>query len=285
MIRYIIYHKLPKIKRRHQFVMDIAFISDAHAEKYKSIPLWLPPLPDRADVLLLVGDMHVGADLIRLVISIKEQLPQTTLIITPGNHEFYGYPINELIEYYRDVFSEMKGVHFLYNESITIDGVTFIGTTLWSDFSPHKESYSQNSIMDVCGNRMSDFSLIIDDSDPDKLALLTPEKMRSLCEEAKAALDNLLSKSEPKNTVVMCHFPPRKEILNKNHQADEFTSFFTADCSEIFKKHKPAYCVYGHNHYSDEMIIDGTHFLSNQPGYLMEKKKNSMFDINRVISI
>lgn len=51
-----------------------------------------------------------------------------------GNHEFYDYDWGRSLGDMRNA-AKQQGIHFLENNSITIGGVDFLGTTLWTDLS------------------------------------------------------------------------------------------------------------------------------------------------------
>lgn len=58
---------------------------------------------------------------------------QLSLIYILGNHEFYGraYPkhVNDL-----KAIVEGTNIHILENDCLVVNGVTFLGCTLWTDF-------------------------------------------------------------------------------------------------------------------------------------------------------
>ena len=52
-----------------------------------------------------------------------------------GNHEYYGHRFPDIRENYRNQVSKVKDAVLLEKDSLIIDNVRFLGTTLWSDLS------------------------------------------------------------------------------------------------------------------------------------------------------
>jgi hypothetical protein len=55
------------------------------------------------------------------------------VLYVPGNHEFDGIEYDEAYERLRRVCGHL-GIEWLDGETIVVDGVRFIGSTLWADF-------------------------------------------------------------------------------------------------------------------------------------------------------
>lgn len=88
----------------------------------------------KADLIILAGDIGLGVDGVAWAIieSLAEQKP---LIYIIGNHELYGHTRQIIVEM-RDLVRECKApVHILEQESFVLEGVRFLGATLWSDLA------------------------------------------------------------------------------------------------------------------------------------------------------
>ncbi|MGU3539233.1 metallophosphoesterase [Methylobacterium sp. A54F] len=117
-------------------------ISDLHLERRR---LDLIPRPVAAfDVLVCAGDLHEGRpDLgVSALLALADGRP---VVLVPGNHEHYaptGDPRTApelLAALEAEVAAVNRGgprIHLLQRGAATvIDGVRFVGTTLWSDWS------------------------------------------------------------------------------------------------------------------------------------------------------
>lgn len=245
--------------------MKIAVLSDIHAEFYKHDAEWLPPLPLNADVLVLAGDIAIGRDLEIVVNRISNALPHTTIVVVAGNHEFYRQPRQTTLQTYRDVFAQNSRVHFLENNYVDIDGIRFIGATLWTGFKLHDETDDRNYVKAMIQAAVSDFRLIREEGLLDKT--FSPNHAEKLFYESRAVIQSLLKLSDARKTVIVTHFPPIPQLHHPHFPIDWLSSYFTADCSDIVANYSPAYWIYGHNHWSYQEVIGPTHFVSNQYGY------------------
>ena len=120
--------------------MKLQLLSDLHLE---SNPAFVPePAPD-ADLLVLAGDIgsyQGGSALVELNdhdfglgrFSPLRGWPVPVLFV-PGNHEYDGLDFDEAHARLRET-CERLGITWLERETVVLQGVRFVGTTLWSDF-------------------------------------------------------------------------------------------------------------------------------------------------------
>ncbi len=103
--------------------MKLHILSDLHTEFAGFSP------PDtNADVVILGGDIGVGLGGIEWAAAHFADMP---VIYVPGNHEYYGHAI-ELDD---DLVNEsVANIHVLNNDTVVINGVRYLGSTLWTDF-------------------------------------------------------------------------------------------------------------------------------------------------------
>ena len=113
-----------------------------------------------ADVIVLAGDIGVGLEGICWAASLLQET-KADIIYICGNHEFYGHEIHQLhAEIKAFVASNSEGrLHFLDDEQVVIDGVRFLGSTLWTDLKLFGEDLKDEGMLD--GNQsLNDFRLI-----------------------------------------------------------------------------------------------------------------------------
>jgi predicted phosphodiesterase len=120
--------------------MKIQLLSDLHLE---SNPDFVPQAAADADVLVLAGDIgsyQHGSALSTLGdgdfglgrFSPRHGWPVPVLFV-PGNHEYDGLDFDVAHARLRET-CERLGITWLERESLVLQGVRFVGTTLWSDF-------------------------------------------------------------------------------------------------------------------------------------------------------
>ena len=120
--------------------MKIQLLSDLHLEVH---PQFVPePAPD-ADLLVLAGDIgsyqndsQVTGD--NFGLERFSPLPQwgswpTPVVFVPGNHEYDMQDFDAAHDRLRRTCDRL-GLLWLERETLVLDGVRFVGTTLWSDF-------------------------------------------------------------------------------------------------------------------------------------------------------
>jgi len=123
--------------------VNIQLLSDLHLETQPHFTV--EPAPN-ADVLVLAGDIgsyQRGSALpaqgdADFGLARFSPLPQyaswpAKVVYVPGNHEYDNLDFDETHTRLRAT-CERLGMIWLERESLVIDGVRFVGTTLWSDF-------------------------------------------------------------------------------------------------------------------------------------------------------
>jgi len=117
--------------------LRLQLVSDVHLE---SQPDWrFDPVPG-ADVLVVAGDVgsyHHRSRLDEADFGLArfspERGPWRSVLYIPGNHEYDDLEFEDAHQRLRDA-CDRWGITWLERETVVIDGVRFIGTTLWSDF-------------------------------------------------------------------------------------------------------------------------------------------------------
>ena len=121
--------------------MRIGLMSDIHLE-FGDL---YPENAGDADVLILSGDIMVASDLygthktdrfLEFLDNCAKEYKHVVYVM--GNHEHYNGDFAESAGLLREA-CQPRGIHFLDKECITIDGVTFIGGTLWTDMNKGDE--------------------------------------------------------------------------------------------------------------------------------------------------
>jgi predicted phosphodiesterase len=119
--------------------MRIQFISDLHLERD---PDYCPRGAPQVDVLVLAGDIgsyQPGSRLtspdfgLERFSPAKAGSPWPRVLFVPGNHEFDSLDFDEAYERLRSTCARLR-IDWLESATVTVGGVRFVGTTLWSDF-------------------------------------------------------------------------------------------------------------------------------------------------------
>ncbi len=117
--------------------MKIQLLSDLHLEAH---PHWRAKPTPGADLLVLAGDIgsyQPGSQLGDSDFGLGQFSPHngwpTPVIFVPGNHEYDGLDFDEAHARLRETCARL-GLVWLERETLVVEGVRFVGTTLWSDF-------------------------------------------------------------------------------------------------------------------------------------------------------
>ena len=132
--------------------MKIQLLSDLHLEVH---PHFMPQPTPGADVLVLAGDIgsyQSGSQLEGDNFGLERfsPLPQfagwpVPVIFVPGNHEYDAQDFDAAHERLRATCDRL-GLIWLERETVVLDGVRFVGTTLWSDFDALAEREGRSDL-------------------------------------------------------------------------------------------------------------------------------------------
>ena len=127
--------------------MKIALVSDIHLE-FGDLDF---ENDSGADVLILGGDICVGADMAQrdpyntmgehyrsnrfhaFFERCCERFPHVIFIV--GNHEHYHGDFAKTVPHFKDVLRYLPNLHILEKETFVLNDITFIGGTLWTDMN------------------------------------------------------------------------------------------------------------------------------------------------------
>jgi predicted phosphodiesterase len=210
-----------------------------------------------ADVIVLAGDIHLGREGRRWV---RSQFPDKPVIYVMGNHEFYRHSLPELTETLKKETSDSH-IHVLENGAVQIDGYTFLGCTLWTDF---QLSSDPEAAMRTAEAIMSDYSLI--QFSPERRVLRAKDTAR-LHAESVTWLREAMAGSERQRTIVVTHHAPSSRSEAPYHAKSPLAPAFASNLDSLIERSGLSLWVHGHTHYNVDYLIGSTRILTNQRGY------------------
>lgn len=241
--------------------MKIALYSDLHLERGG----WEPPATaQEADVIVLAGDISAKAHGLEWA---GRKFPRQPIIYVAGNHEFYDCHLHLLDEMRKPAWAQMD-IHFMENRTVELDGVRFLGCTLWSGFDLYGAGTQQALAMTAAQRCINDYWLIRgNDGKP-----LEPGRTLSMHRKSVAWLERELAKSFDGRTVVVTHFAPHRGCVAPWHAGSNVTPYFVTDLAWLMDKHRIDVWCYGHTHTNADFITEsGCRVVSNQLGYPGER--------------
>lgn len=236
--------------------MKIQYMSDLHLEfGTMDIPEVI------GDVLILAGDIHVGTRGVGWINHASEKFKDVIYVL--GNHEFYHNDMFDLPRALKQPSLFNDNVHFLDNDCVTINGIKFAGSTLWSDMT-----------LDAFGS-MNDSNLISMPVAKDLYATYSKEAklnyIKMLHKNAKLFLHN-----NKDADVVITHHCPHIKSINTNRYPDNSmnTGYYTDILKEFVNSphvnngSNIKHWVCGHTHSVVEYEEYGIKVHNNCRGYV-----------------
>jgi len=234
-------------------VMKLHILSDLHTE----FSDFDPPETD-ADVIILAGDIGVGSAGIQWA---ERQYPQVPVIYVPGNHEFYGHDVHDTGRLF-DAAS--ANIHVLSDSKHELDGVRFLGSTLWTDFKLYGEGEAWFA-RQRAKRLIEDFTSIRNGN-----RRFTPEDSVDLHRRSIAWLVDELEKEFEGPTVVVTHHLPASPSIASQYRNDALNPAFASRLEGIIEKFRPELWIHGHTHVACDYEIFGTRVVCNPRGYPTE---------------
>jgi len=232
--------------------MNVQIFSDLHLE------MEIGQVADVGDVIVAAGDVHVGIDGVYWLV---ENFGKKPVVYVLGNHEFYGDDFYTVLEGCKKA-AEGTNVHVLENEEIEIDGVRFIGSTLWTDFRLFGEVYHW-VCKSACGRALNDFNEIQIGG-----KAFTPDDAERLFGESMKFIRSLEYRER---TVVVTHNCPSFKSVPGRFQEDRVSAGFASNLDRTVAWLAADLWVHGHTHDAFDYMIGDTRVVCNPHGYVFEK--------------
>lgn len=253
--------------------MRCHYLSDLHLEAQD----FCGTLP-RGDVLIIAGDLcharcldpsctdkYAVDQRARVMRFIDMAQPRFAhVLLVPGNHEHYDGVFDDTPALLAE---RLPGVTVLDNASIEIAGVSFFGTTLWTDFSGRSQA-----CMDHVRRKCGEFFFVRKRTPTaDGEAALTrfqPEDALAAFECSWRALLRHLRERACKTTIVISHHPPSRGGLNPLHAGNGLDGAFASDLDDEIASwtHVPAW-IHGHTHIQRTYTVGNTVLRANCRGF------------------
>lgn len=234
-------------------------ISDLHSEFYgKNRELLFDLIPKlNAKFCILAGD--IGSVMLQPAL-LEETLLEFKsrhqyVLMVPGNHEYYGsnYKFEEVNKKLAQICAK-TGVILLNRGKVTIDGITFIGATLWS-------------AIDEAGTKaINDFNHVFE-SKIDYLERFIGDYQYIRSELYKAVeTDN--------KVVVVTHHLPSYSLIHPRFHNDPINTAFYSNVVSKLPMSRIKYWFCGHTHEFSKAKYGDAVLVCNPMGYPGEKRKS-----------
>ncbi len=251
--------------------MKLLILSDLHNE----FRLFEPVKTEEVDVVVLAGDVDNGDGGIAWA---RKKWPGRKIVYVAGNHEFYGGEYMGTLALLRQCAAD-QGVCFLQDDEVVIDGVRFLGTTLWTDFE-FFGAENKAEAMEEGLRRLNDFRLIRHGQSD----AFTPNHSVELHERSLAWLNAKLDEPFEGPTVVVTHHLPSMKSVAERFRNTPLSPCFVSNLDHLFGK--MGLWIHGHTHDSLDYVANGTRVVCNPRGYVTSRgAENAHFDPAKTVEI
>lgn len=268
---------------------NIDYISDLHIDhhvhdasnysKVKNfISTYVLPLDftTKRPVLVLAGDIFDKSTSASAVFKAFKEFYDEVIYVY-GNHECYVYDktmfsTEEKLGYIRES-ANANGIHMLEGTTITLNGVSFGGSSAWYDFS-YGYNYGKDfgSMYTLWRNYMSDGHMVADYM----LAPMAYSSSRVNVLDFERFLGDRMQqvRNIPENTdVVITHVAPSVPSTLPDEYKNETTGFYFFDGEKEIERINPKLWIFGHTHNVYNYKVNDTTLLCNPFGYQGERSK------------
>lgn len=253
--------------------MKLNILSDLHLSQGA---LELPE--NDADLVILAGDIARPAQAFAWAAGFAKPV-----LYVPGNHEFYKSSIpGALAELKRLCVG--SNISILDNDAVVIDGVRFLGTTLWTDFLLYGEGDRRAAATGEALRFMYDFSRIRAAESSE--VLFTPADSAALFKAHSAWLQREFGELHAGPTVVITHHAPSPRSIHPRFAGSLLNPCFVSDADHLVAESRARLWIHGHTHDSFDYVLHGTRMVCNPRGYAKDGvNENSRFDANFMVEI
>lgn len=236
--------------------MRLRILSDLHLEFFNG---------DRelanveAEVIVLAGDIHYGCEGLEWA---RARFPALPILFVPGNHEFYGSCMPLMREQLSQEAKRLN-IELLDNRAVTLNGVRFYGTTLWSDFLLYADDPTRNCAESYANalRYMPDFKIVTTAQGQ----TFTPKASQELHREALSWLMNALEQPFVGPKVVISHHAPLHDCIPTQYLGDALSPAFASHLPQLMGKMD--LWIHGHVHEPVDLLRKGTRVIANPGGY------------------
>lgn len=248
-------------------------MSDLHLEVE---PGFVPSPAPGADLLVLAGDIGAGPDTPMAphgapdwcLTRFSPRLGHwpVPVLYLPGNHEYDGRDFDTCHAQLREIVEHL-GITWIEREVLDLDGVRFIGTTLWADFdalaergAPMTHTLRLREKAFRAANYYLEKARTLRDG-----VLFDASAMREESLRCQQWLRAALAVPHAGRTVVVTHFAPSLRSHDPRYGITPGTAGFCNVMDEVV----PAadLWLHGHLHCAHDYFIEGCRVVANPLGY------------------
>jgi DNA repair exonuclease SbcCD nuclease subunit len=246
----------------------------------------IPPLPeDRDTILILAGDIceiRLAREQYRTFFAnVCDQFKLVIYVF--GNHEYYGDSYLRAHTHFQRECGHLDNLVVLNSTDFTLDGVTFIGTTLWTNLNNF-----DGGTIGLAKTGMADYNFIRHgpQSEPYKTRLHPTHTTTEFIKMRKFIFDKIYeSKQQGHKTVVITHHHPSLKGSPLRFKDDPLKYCYCSEMDTDIMLSGPDYWICGHIHDAANYHLGTTNVICNPKGYGLDYELDGGFNPNLLIEI
>ena len=276
--------------------MQLKILSDLHMQagfdtlEFKKFGIKLNSTDHQHQTLVLAGDELTWGRQYRSWMANVAHLFKHVVVV-PGNHFYYGQDIKQVkmgVESWNAVECP-SNVHLLDNRSIVLDGVHFVGSTLWTDMKKNDPLVKL-----AVEQGLNDFRYIHNGGGMAGDQYLTAAATVEFHQTALAFIEKAVSEFQDMPTVILTHHMPSLQSVHEMYRSLDNSGLnhgFASDLDDFIYKLSPDYWIHGHTHSSCSYRMGQTKVICNPAGIYMPDHfaglgfENPDFDPDLVVEI
>lgn len=245
--------------------------SDLHLNCYAKAgaKLWTPkgdPKADKKTALILAGDLWEGTRPLShadssWIAPLAERYRYVIIVL--GNHDYWGENLNKFPTKFKNMIKDMhlNNVYLLDDEAITLEGVRFVGGTLWTDFNK-LDPFTMWRAKDY----MNDYRYIRKGEDYGKI--FAQDILNAHRKTKNAIFNNAKKDDEVKKIVCVTHHSPSFQSMAPQfaHLGDS-NGYYHSELGNEIVDTEIDYWIHGHTHNPTDYMIGNTRVINNAVGY------------------
>jgi Icc-related predicted phosphoesterase len=241
-------------------------VSDLHFEFHDDRGVTLVQTLDamvrdtEADVLVIAGDLATACGLVPALELICKSVSIPIVYVT-GNHEHYRSSLAAV----RTILRTAKlpsNLHWLDRSTVTIDGVRFVGTTLWFEYTAdaRRMRWQLNDFVNIAGFE------------------------KAIAAEGAACRQYLRDTVRKGDVVVTHHLPSHKSVSHRFRGEPSKNVFYVTPQDDLIADRGPCLWLHGHTHDSCDYSIHHTRVVCNPYGY-ENYETNPHFAFDKIVRV
>jgi len=238
----------------------------------------LEPPRVAADVTILAGDIARPHQAIAWASSLARPV-----LYVPGNHEFYGGEMAGTVAELKRL-SQGTLIQVLDCDEVVLDGVRFLGATLWTDFLLWEDEEQRAWAIAQAHLFIRDFSRIwLDEA---RETRFSPADAAALCARHQAWLQAQLAEPFAGPTVVVTHHAPSPQSIHPRFAGSPLNLCFVSNLESLLGSERVVLWIHGHTHDRFDYHVNGTRVVCNPRGYARQGiNENPAFDPHFTIDL